>query len=337
MKFLIVRFSSIGDIVLTTPVIRCLKKQVATAEIHYLTKSNYSSVVAPNPYIQKCHYLEDNLDQVIRELKDEDFDYIIDLHHNLRSLRVKDGLKKKAFSYRKLNVEKWIYTSFKWNRLPNIHVVDRYMETVEPFGIKNDGAGLDYFIFEHEHVNESDIPATHHAGYIGIVIGAALNTKKYPIHKVKAICETLDHPIILLGGLEDADEGERIAAIDNFKIYNACGKFSLNESADLVRRAKLIVTNDTGLMHIAAAFNRPVISLWGNTVPEFGMYPYYGKNYLSSQPDPYDILENKNLYCRPCSKIGYDKCPKGHFKCMEQIKVSTVIEKINQRIRNKVI
>jgi len=169
------------------------------------------------------------------------------------------------------------------------------------------------------------------------VIGAALNTKKYPIHKVKAICETLDHPIILLGGLEDADEGERIAAIDNYKIYNACGKFSLNESADLVRRAKLIVTNDTGLMHIAAAFNRPVISLWGNTVPEFGMYPYYGKNYLSAQPNPFDILENKNLYCRPCSKIGYDKCPKGHFKCMEQIKVSTIIEKINQRIRDKVI
>ena len=337
MKFLIVRFSSIGDIVLTTPVIRCLKKQVATAEIHYLTKSNYSSVVAPNPYIAKCHYLEDNLDQVIRELKSEDFDYIIDLHHNLRSLRVKDGLKKKAFSYRKLNVEKWIYTSFKWNRLPDMHVVDRYMETVEPFGVKNDGAGLDYFISEHEHVNESDIPATHHAGYIGIVIGAALNTKKYPIHKVKAICETLDHPIILLGGLEDADEGERIAAIDNYKIYNACGKFSLNESADLVRRAKLIVTNDTGLMHIAAAFNRPVISLWGNTVPEFGMYPYYGKNYLSVQPNPFDILENKNLYCRPCSKIGYDKCPKGHFKCMEQIKVSTILEKINQRIRDKVI
>ena len=337
MKFLIVRFSSIGDIVLTTPVIRCLKKQVATAEIHYLTKSNYSSVVVPNPYIAKCHYLEDNLDQVIRELKSEDFDYIIDLHHNLRSLRVKDGLKKKAFSYRKLNVEKWIYTSFKWNRLPDMHVVDRYMETVEPFGVKNDGAGLDYFISEHEHVNESDIPATHHAGYIGIVIGAALNTKKYPIHKVKAICETLDHPIILLGGLEDADEGERIAAIDNYKIYNACGKFSLNESADLVRRAKLIVTNDTGLMHIAAAFNRPVISLWGNTVPEFGMYPYYGKNYLSAQPNPFDILENKNLYCRPCSKIGYDKCPKGHFKCMEQIKVSTIIEKINQRIRDKVI
>ncbi|MFI5154194.1 MAG: glycosyltransferase family 9 protein [Chitinophagales bacterium] len=337
MKFLIVRFSSIGDIVLTTPVVRCLKKQVATAEIHYLTKSNYSSVVAPNPYIHKCHYLEDNLDQVIQQLKEEDFDYIIDLHHNLRSLRVKDGLKKKAFSYRKLNVEKWIYTSFKWNRLPDIHVVDRYMGTVAPFGVQNDGAGLDYFIGEHEHVNESDIPATHHAGYIGIVIGAALNTKKYPIHKVKAICETLDHPIILLGGLEDADEGERIAAIDNFKIYNACGKFGLNESADLVRRAKLIVTNDTGLMHIAAAFNRPVISLWGNTVPEFGMYPYYGKNYLAAEPKPYDILENKNLYCRPCSKIGYDKCPKGHFKCMEQIKVSTVMEKINQRIRNKVI
>ncbi len=138
----------------------------------------------------------------------------------------------------------------------------------------------------------------------------------------------LDHPIILLGGLEDADEGDRIAASDKIKIYNACGKFGLNESADLVRRAKLVVTNDTGLMHIAAAYKRPVISLWGNTVPEFGMYPYYGSNFLRAGGTgelPYDIMEIKKLRCRPCSKIGYDTCPLGHFKCMEKIDPASVV------------
>jgi ADP-heptose:LPS heptosyltransferase len=147
---------------------------------------------------------------------------------------------------------------------------------------------------------------------------------------------------MLLGGLEDADEGERIAAVDSIKIYNACGKFNLNESADLVRRAKLIITNDTGLMHIASAFKRPAISLWGNTVPEFGMYPYYGENFLQNYGGepvkqvslPYDILEVRNLRCRPCSKIGYDKCPKGHFKCMEMIEPKTIIDKINKRLYN---
>ncbi len=186
--------------------------------------------------------------------------------------------------------------------LPNIHIVERYMKTLEKFGVKDDGAGLDYFIPPEEHVKEKDIPASHLAGYIGIVIGAALNTKKYPTHKLKILCETIDHPVILMGGMEDADEGDRIAALDHIKIYNSCGKFSLNESADLLRRAKLVVTNDTGLMHIASAFKRPIISLWGNTVPEFGMYPYYGSNYLAHNPNPYDIVEVKGLICRPCSK-----------------------------------
>jgi ADP-heptose:LPS heptosyltransferase len=338
MKFLIIRFSSIGDIVLTTPVVRCLKKQIATAEIHYLTKSSYSPIVAFNPYIDKVHYLENDMAEVIRELKMEDFDYVIDLHHNVRSLKVKESLGKKSFSFGKLNAEKWIYTNFKMNLLPSMHIVDRYMKTVESFGVKNDGAGLDYFIGEEEFVKMEDIPASHQAGYIGIVIGAALNTKKYPIHKVKHLCAALKHPIMLLGGLEDADEGERIAAVDSIKIYNACGKFTLNESADLVRRAKLIITNDTGLMHIAAAFKRPAITLWGNTVPEFGMFPYYGDNYLSHQDQqPYDIVEIRNLRCRPCSKIGYDKCPRKHFKCMELIETNILLEKINRRLYEKVI
>ena len=336
MKFLIIRFSSIGDIVLTTPVIRCLKKQVEGAEIHFLTKSAYTQIVHANPYIDKVHYLGQSLQDVIKELKKENFDYIIDLHHNLRTLKVKDALKVKSFSFDKLNLKKWIYTSFKWDLMPDIHIVDRYMATVSSFGVRNDGAGLDYFISKEDILNESDIPTSHQAGFIGIVIGAALNTKKYPFHHVKQLCEMLEHPVILLGGLEDADEGDRIAASDKIKIYNACGKFGLNESADLVRRAKLIVTNDTGLMHIAAAYKRPLITLWGNTVPEFGMYPYYGSNYMEQAAQngktAYDIVEIRNLHCRPCSKIGYDACPLGHFKCMEKITPALVLEKIRARL-----
>lgn len=337
MKFLIIRFSSIGDIVLTTPVIRCLKKQIPGAEIHYLTKSNYLQILSSNPYIDKIHYLEQSLQVVITELKRENFDYVIDLHHNLRSLKVKDALKVKSFSFDKLNVRKWIYTNLKWNLLPDIHIVDRYLNTVATLGVTNDGAGLDYFISKEDIIKETDLPTPHQLGYVGIVIGAALNTKKYPLHHVKKICELLDHPIVLLGGLEDADEGDRIAASDKIKIYNACGKFGLNESADLVKRAKLIVTNDTGLMHIASAYNKPVISLWGNTVPAFGMYPYYGSKFLqvtaaAKHELPYDIMEVKNLHCRPCSKIGYDACPKGHFKCMEKIDPVAVVAKIRARL-----
>jgi ADP-heptose:LPS heptosyltransferase len=336
MKFLVIRFSSIGDIVLTTPVVRCLKKQIATAEVHYLTKKSFHGIVAHNPYIDKVHLLQDDLAFMIEELKKEDFDYVIDLHHNLRTWKVKSSLKKKCFSFNKLNIEKWLLTTLKINKLPPAHIVDRYLDALKSFGIKNDGAGLDYFIPDNEAVKESDIPASHHAGYIGVVIGAAYNTKKLPLHKLQELCTSVIHPIILLGGSEDREDGEKIAASDEVKIYNACGKFSLNESADLVRKAKLIVTNDTGLMHIAAAFKRPVISLWGNTVPEFGMYPYYGENYIrAAQKLPYDIMEIKNLSCRPCSKIGYKKCPKGHFKCMELISMNDLEEKVYRYINLK--
>jgi ADP-heptose:LPS heptosyltransferase len=206
------------------------------------------------------------------------------------------------------------------------------MKTVETFGVKNDGAGLDYFIPEKDETKKNDIPASHHAGYVGIVIGAAHNTKKYPVHKLKDLCAQLDHPVILLGGKEDREDGDEIAAVDPIKIYNACGKFSINESADLVRKAKLIVSNDTGLMHIAAAFKKPIISLWGNTVPSFGMYPYYDENFLQRYNKPYDILQVNKLRCRPCSKIGYNKCPLGHFKCMEKIEVKEVLDAIHRRL-----
>src|SRR6188474_3224940 len=340
MKFLIIRFSSIGDIVLTTPVVRCLKKQLPGAEVHFFTKQSFASIVENNPFIDKVHLLGHSWETVVHELKQENYDYIIDLHHNLRTLRLKKDLGIKSFPFNKLNIQKWIYTNLKWNLMPDLHIVDRYMKTVESFGVTNDGEGLDYFIPAKDEVKQKDIPVSHHLGYIGLVIGAAHNTKKLPVEKIKELCSKLDHPIILLGGKEDNENAKQIASVDPIKIYNACGKFNLNESADLVRKSKLIITHDTGLMHIAAAFKRPVISLWGNTVPEFGMYPYYGENYLRASAKPgsvtnnaFDILEVKNLSCRPCSKIGFKKCPKGHFKCMEMIGSAEIIVRTEMRIR----
>ena len=334
MKFLIIRFSSIGDIVLTTPVIRCLKKQVPDAEIHFLAKDAFRSVIEHNPYIDKLHVLAHSWELMMEELKTEHYDYIIDLHHNVKTLRVKNALKAKSFSFYKLNIEKYIYTRLKINMLPKVHIVDRYMRTVSSFGVKNDGSGLDYFISSLEETKKKDIPTSHHAGYIACVIGAAHFTKRWPVHKWKEFCAKTDHPIILLGGKEDAANGIEISSIDEVKIYNACGKFSINESADLIRKSKLVVTNDTGMMHIAAAFKRPIISLWGNTVPSFGMYPYYGIPIKHSNPQAqlYDIMQVNKLRCRPCSKIGYNKCPLGHFKCMEKIQSDDVITAVKKRL-----
>ena len=330
MKFLIIRFSSIGDIVLTTPVVRCLKKQLPGSEVHFLTKQSFGTIVENNPYIDKVHLLAHSWETVVHELKQENYDYIIDLHHNLRTLRLKKDLGIKSFPFNKLNIQKWIYTNLKWNLMPDLHIVDRYMKTVESFEIKNDGEGLDYFIPLNDEVKQSDIPISHHLGYIGLVVGAAHNTKKLPVEKLKELCSKIDHPIILLGGKEDNEIAKQIASVDTIKIYNACGKFNLNESADLVKRSKLIITHDTGLMHIAAAFKKKIISVWGNTVPEFGMYPYYGESHPAIGETKFQIT---GLRCRPCSKIGYAKCPRGHFKCMKQISMDAIAETARQFLK----
>ena len=326
-KFLIIRFSSIGDIVLTTPVIRCLKKQVPDAEVHFLVKEAFRPVVAHNPYIDKLIVLAHSWELMMHELKEENYDYIIDLHHNVRTLKIKKALGVKSFSFHKLNIEKYIYTSIKLNVLPKKHIVDRYLGTLDEFEVKNDGEGLDYFIVKEEETGKQDIPASHYAGYIACVIGAAHGTKRWPVHKWKELATKLDHPLILLGGKEDAANGNEIASVDDVKVYNACGKFSLNESADLVRKAKFVISNDTGLMHIAAAFRKPVISLWGNTVPSFGMTPYYGDALVHSR-----IMQVNKLWCRPCSKIGYSKCPLGHFKCMEKIQAEEVLSIVRKML-----
>ena len=332
MKFLIIRFSSIGDIVLTTPVVRCLKKQLPLSEVHYLVKPKFKQVIEPNPYIDKIHVLQDDWKKMIDELKEEKFDYTIDLHHNLRTFRVKRDLKIPSYSVNKLNFRKFIFTKLKWNVMPkHQHIIDRYMETVKPFGVVNDGAGMDYFIPKDQETTLKDIPASHHLGYIAIVIGASYYTKKLPVYKLQELCRAIDHPIILLGGgQQEFEEGEQIASIDPIKIYNACEKFSLHESADLIRKSKLVISHDTGMMHMAAALKKPVIAVWGSTVPSFGMTPYYGENYLANHAQPCDNVEVHKLWCRPCTKFGKNHCPQGHFKCMKNISIEEIVRNMNK-------
>ncbi|RYY39332.1 MAG: glycosyltransferase family 9 protein [Chitinophagaceae bacterium] len=331
-KFLVVRFSSIGDIVLTTPVIRCLKTQVADAEVHFLVKPQFRQVIANNPYLDKIHVLRQDWDAMIAELEAEGFDYIIDLHHNLRTLRLKRSLKLPSFSFNKLNFEKLVFVKLKWNVMPKLHIIDRYLQTVESFGVVNDGKGMDYFIAPEDEVPYSDIPTAHQLGFVALVIGASFKTKKLPINKLQELCRKIHHPVILLGGPEESAEGDAIASVDPIKIYNACGKFRLNESVDLVKKSKLVIAHDTGLMHIAAALKKEVIAVWGSTTPSFGMVPYYGENFLLQQGRPYDNIQVHKLWCRPCTKIGRDKCPQGHFKCMRNINIDELVRKAEARL-----
>lgn len=322
-KLLIIRFSSIGDIVLTSPVVRCIHEQRPDIAIHYLTKKRYAEIVLSNPYINKVYYFENELNEVIPALKSENYDLILDLHKNIRSNYIIASLKKPFRSFNKLNLEKWLMVRLKINILPNKHIVGRYLEPASVLNIENDSKGLDFFIpSENEISIEKEYPALSQ-GYVAFVIGGNHNTKIFPADLASNVINNVKFPIVLLGGRDDYERGTIIETMTAGRAINLCGKLSLMQSASLVRQASVIISNDTGLMHIAAAFNKPIVSVWGNTVPEFGMYPYL-KNGTPSL-----IAEVKNLSCRPCSKLGFKKCPLKHFNCMRQQNINEITSFVN--------
>ena len=324
-KVLVIRCSSIGDIVLTTPVIRGLYRQLG-AEVHYLTKPAYAQLLSENPYISQIHLLKDSLWKLIAALSDEHFDYVIDLHHNLRSFVIKSALRVPSYSFYKMNIEKWLFVRLKFPSLRASHVVDRYWKSVAPLGVEADTQGLDYFLPQDPSLGRAQLPLSFQKSYVVYAIGGKWGTKKLPLKKMIQLCDQINRPIVLIGGKEDQETGTALADFFNTPsseayhkglealgkktlIHNSCGSLSLHESAAVIRDADYVFTHDTGMMHIAAAFGREIFSIWGSTVPELGMYPYRTR---------FTILEHRGLKCRPCSKIGYRSCPLRHFRCMNE-------------------
>ena len=318
-KFLIIRFSSIGDIVLTSPVIRCLKTQFPDAEVHFLTKTRNADLLKANPHIDKIHLLGDSLSETIRELRVEKYDYIIDLHNNLRSLWVKLRLRVKSYSFNKLNLRKFFLIRFRLNFMPRTHIVDRNLETLSHFKITNDGKGLEYFIPEEDEFPITDLPETFRNGYVALVLAGTYATKRMPAEKYKNLITGIEGPFVLLGGKSERSIADYILGWQTGNVIDFTGKLRINQSASLVKYARLVIANDTGLMHIAAAYHKKILSVWGNTTPELGMYPY-----LPGEGS--EILEVKGLSCRPCSKLGYHECPKKHFRCMNDLPEDRIID-----------
>lgn len=315
-KILLIRFSSIGDIVWTTPIIRCLKQQLPDCELHFATKDSYAQMLEANPYIDKLFLLKDNLAELTRKLQAEKYDYVIDLHKNLRTLRMKLSLSGKKYTYNKYVFERWLFVKFKINKMPNSHIVDRYFEAVTPLGVKNDGQGLDYFISpKHEIDVKKILPDDFQNRYVAYIIGGSEATKKLPLQKMVELCRKINRPIVLIGGKEDVENGDNLVKVIELPIVNLAGKLSISESASVVKQAAKVLGHDTGLTQIAAAFHHTVYSIWGTTSPLFGIKPY-AKNSV--------LLEKKDLACRPCSKAGLPLCPLGHFKCMNELDLSSV-------------
>lgn len=334
MRLLFIRFSSIGDIVFTTPAIRCAKKQIPGVEIHFLTKASMKSVMEANPYIDQFHYFSNNMEELLTQLKKEQFDYIIDLHKNFRTYKIKKALKITSLTYQKLSWQKLVLTKLHLNFLPKRHISDRCLDTLIPFNVQNDQLGLDYFIPKEAVLSSNVLPLTHQTGYIALVIGASFATKKLPYDQLYALCEKINYPIVLIGGKEDAAMGAKLMQSASAVLFNACGKFSLHESALLVKEAKTVISHDTGFLYIACAFHKKTVAIWGATSPALQVQPYYAvSNLTSADGSSNDMFFNAivpQLSCQPCSNYGSKKCPQGHFACMRQQNLQAIADKANQ-------
>jgi ADP-heptose:LPS heptosyltransferase len=319
MKILVIRFSSMGDIIYTTPVVRCLKKQVPNAEVHFLTKPAFQYIYNNNPYLDKLLLLKPTLAETVADIKEEQYDWIIDLHNNLRTAIIKLRAGVKSSTFKKYTIRKWLSLRFNLKLVPNTHIVNRYLQVAKSLGITNDGKPIDYYVGQHQ---LSDLlPASHQSAFVAFIIGATHFTKRLPNLKIINICKELNLPVVLLGGIDVRANGDEVAIALGDKAYNACGVTSLDESVFLVSKAESVIGFDTGLTHIAEAFDRPIVSIWGGTVPDLlGVQPYMVKDVLVAGID---------LNCRPCSKFGLEKCPLGHFKCMNDMPEESITGFVN--------
>lgn len=324
-KILIIRFASIGEIILTTPVIRAIHCQIANVEIHLLVNKKYQNLLLDNQYLHKIHTFDHHKDELIESLKAENFDFILDLQNSRLSHSICHHLNVAHISYNSLKIKKLICTRLKINTLPLKHMVDRYFDAANEIGISNDGKGLDFSIPDEEKFDISDLPVFFEDGYVAVILDADKGTKRIPLNKLEEIIAILLKPVILIGEKNVAQIGDELAVQLGERVYNACGKFSLFQQASIIAQSNCVLTGDNGLMQVAAAFDKPICSLWGSTIPEFGTYPY-----IPQHRNLFRMFEICSIKCRPCGKRGFKKCPHRNFKCMNRISALEVADWINQ-------
>ncbi len=311
-EILVIRFSSIGDIVLCTPVFRVLKHKYPQANITFLTKKKFSNLLKGNEYIDEILSWDDQNDRNKLTLKS--FDAVVDLHSNLRSFIVKLRFwQAPSVSVKKKNLFKFLFTLTKWKIFSVNSIVARYIEILQPFGIENDEQGLDFV------VAETGNTANISGDYAVVVLGGTYASKRIPENKLEELfAEMQKIKVVLIGGTEETELGQRLAEKFPESVISVCGKLGVNESASVIQSSKVVISADTGMAHIAAALGKPIGLIWGNTSKDYGMSP------VMKQGVELKDFEVGDIGCWPCSKLGYSDCPKGHFTCMQAQKMEEV-------------
>jgi lipopolysaccharide heptosyltransferase II len=322
---LIVRFSSLGDVVLTTGVIRELATQFPEIEIDVVTSKKFSEVYTNSPYIRNCFEVDTSQSALKMALSrskvfHSKYDYIFDLQNSLRSMLFTFGLSSKIARVAKFRMEKLAMVRKK-ERLQLPSIPDRYRSTVQQFfSVKNDNSGLELFV--------TTFPQQLIPHRIGIAPGAKHFTKRLPLEKWKDVIDGLlqkGFEITVLGGIEDKEVCRELAEFDNERINNCGGATSLRQTVEAIQECQVVISNDSSVAHIASACKVPIVSIFGSTTPGFGFLPYQTQNI---------VIENVSLKCRPCTHIGRSSCPLGHFECMNSIQPTSIVDAVVQLTKN---
>lgn len=306
-KILVIRLSSIGDILLTTPILEKLREIDPTAQLHYLTKPAYKELLAYHPGLTALHLWPPS-----NPLLTTRWDVVLDLQKNLRTAWLRQRLRYATWqTFPKENWRKWLYVRLKRVQ-PIAHVVKRYGEVLRLWGAQSAELGpLRFYIPPTiQEAIQGELLAKHPGPWVAVGLGGTYETKKWPPLYHAYLLEKLGWPAILLGGVLERSAAETIAQRLSVPVVIGAGRYSLLESGAAIAAAQLVISHDTGTAHMAAAFRKPIALLWGNTTPAFGMGPWQ---------TPTLHLEVPGLPCRPCSKLGYRKCPKGHHNCMHAL------------------
>ncbi len=319
-KLLIIRLSSLGDILLTTPLLRSIKKEYPSAQIDFLIRNAYKECVEHNPYISELLIYTNDKDTqkgLAQKLINSEYDFVIDLQNNLRSKKLTGSFKCPVYRFSKRSIEKFLLVNFKINLLKDApSIPERYAKSFPGFELDNEG--LEIFLPKEFSTSEKKEDRI-----IGFCPGSRHFTKMWPkefyIELGRKLTEK-GYAVHLIGGQSDIDICKEIS----FAIHGAVDLSNQNNlylTAAEIKKCSAVVCNDSGLMHLACAVKTPVLVFFGSTVKEFGFAPYKNKNL---------ILENNSLSCRPCSHIGRNKCPKRHFNCMNDITPQLACEKLEE-------
>jgi ADP-heptose:LPS heptosyltransferase len=327
MKILIIHTGTTGEVLFCTPLIRALRVQL-DASVQLLTGPAGQIAVEENPYLDGVVVYNSGILDAVRQVRRRQFDTIFDLDGDLGSWLI-SACTGAANVYRlpRPRLASFLLTRFKIDRFTGENLADQYLQLARPLGIKPDEMRLECFIPYKYDVPLDWLPAGFRRGYVVFCISAPYKTRQLPLSRMIEVCDRINKPVILIGGEKESRTGTAIEEFFNRSdgseqfeeglkalnkktlVYNACGKFNFHQEKSLIRRAACVFTFDSDYLPVASAFGKETFCIYGNTVPAFGRYPYHTR---------FTILE-KQLPCRPCAMGGHEKCPLGHFRCMNNI------------------